>query len=136
MNEMEQEMKENKIKNLNNYQREIESLTGFIAELNKKKELFLRKCAVQEKNYKLILAEFEYLKPSWKYEHNPEYIENVKELNVISMEENRMMWQQQLANMDKGITSSNEQIDSLKMMTDKIEKELSEVEEDKDGNDN
>jgi hypothetical protein len=121
---MEPEIRENKLKNLDNYKREITALNIFKEDILKKKELFLKKTAIQEANYALILKDFEFLKPSWKYELNPEYISNIKLLNEISMEENRMMWKTQLDNMDKGLLSSDEQIRSLVEATAKIEKEL------------
>jgi hypothetical protein len=123
---MDETVKANKLKNLDNYKREIDNITKFIESLKLKQDIFLRKVAVQEANFKLILEEFEYLKPSWKYESNPEYIANIKVLNEITMEENRIMWKEKILQMEQGLETSEQQIASLKEAVEKIEKELSE----------
>ncbi|HEY9704671.1 MAG TPA: hypothetical protein V6C58_19675 [Allocoleopsis sp.] len=123
---MDEMTRNNKKKNLENYKLEIQSITRHKDMVATKIELFKQKTALQEANYKLILQDFEYLKPSWKYEQNPDYIENIKALNIISMEENRIMWKDQLYNMEKSILASEEQLKSLNDAKEKIEKELSE----------
>lgn len=123
---MEEGTKENKLKNINNYQKEIANITAHKEDLIQKLKLFKAKTELQEKNYKIIIDNFKYLKPTWAYEEIPEYIENIKELNVLSMEENRMMWKTQENNMIQGMASADEQIKSLKEATVKIETELTE----------
>jgi hypothetical protein len=123
---MEEGTKENKLKNINNYQKEIANITAHKDELAAKLKLFRAKTTLQEKNYSIIIDNFEYLKPTWAYEEIPEYIENIRQLNILSMEENRMMWKTQENNMIQGMASADEQIASLKEATVKIEKELTE----------
>lgn len=121
---MEEGERNNKIKSLENWQRELAEMHRQKADVAKRVEIHKKKVALMEKNFKIILDNFEYLKPNWKYEEQPEYIENLKKLNLITQDENRLNWQAQIDGAERNTKAVDEQIESLSSHIKKLEEEL------------
>lgn len=123
---MDEGEKTNKLKSLENWNRELEEMHRQKADVTARVELHKKKIALMRANFQIILNNFEYLKPSWKYETVQEYIDNLKVLNLLAQEQNELDWAAQINMAERNISAIDEQIKGLSEHIVKVEKELSE----------
>ena len=75
---------DNKKKSLENAQKELASATAQNAEIDKKMPLLERELELRTRNAQLIYEGFKPVRPTWEYELNQEYLDNLLELNKIA----------------------------------------------------
>ena len=121
---MDEGERTNKLKSLENWNRELEEMHRQKADVSSRVALHKKKIAIMRENFKIILDNFEYLKPNWKYETVKEYIENLKVLNVLAQEQNELDWASQISMAERNVTAIDEQIKGLREHIAKVEKEL------------
>lgn len=123
---MDEGEKRNKLKSLENWNRELDEMYRQKKDVSSRVELHKKKIGIMRENFRIIINNFEYLKPSWKYEEVPEYIENLKKLNLLSQEQNELDWTAQLNGAERNLAAIEEQIKGLTEHIKKGEEELKE----------
>lgn len=103
---------ERKTRMRDNLKREQEMFIQQIPELQKRLEIHDKTVEILKDNNRIMQENFRFLKPTWAYEGDPEYIENVRKLNVLSFEKAMMDWDAQRLNMSNTLKSAQEQVEA------------------------
>ena len=114
----------NKESSLKNLIRERDLIQGIIDEINQRKLLLDEEVTLYKRNCELSQEAFVFLKPNWKFEENPEYMENLKQINRIN--NTRKLWELESAEKTTQSTlkSQQEQLDSVVKEIERITKEI------------
>lgn len=119
---------ERKIRMRDNLKREQEMFAAQLPDLKRRLEIHDQSVAILEENNKIMQANFRFLKPSWGYEEIPEYIDNIRKLNVLTFEKAKIDWETQKSNMVNTIKSAEEQLASSVDRMNKLNEEIETLE--------
>jgi chromosome segregation ATPase len=118
---------ERKQKYLENLNREVKMFNEQLPDVEKKLEIHQKTVELLKKNQDIAINNFEYLEPKWGYEKVPEYIENLKMLNVLSFEKANIDWKTQEVQLKNTIESITKQLEQAHKEIDKVTTELTEL---------
>lgn len=113
-------------KHVDNLKRERDGASEQFELVTKKKDLFLKKRDLVLKNRKIMLDKFKIIKPDWEYQTDQEYLDNLKEFNVLLFEEQDLGDKERIDLMDRNIAAAIEQRDHATKELARIEKEMNE----------
>lgn len=119
----------NKRSSYNNLLREQSQLKEQLELINESLKISARKKALFKRNAEISQeSEFKFLRPSWSFEENPEYVANLKELNAISNREKELEFDKQIRTVENLAKNVNDQLASVTREADRIKSELDKME--------
>lgn len=134
---MEQEKQleiERKTRYKDNLGREIALFKEQLPDVVMRLEIHLQSVALLTRNQEIAMANFKFRDPKWDYEAVPEYIENIRSLNILNFKKASIDWKTQETQMRGTVESINAQLESAATELAKVTKELEELKGDSNGN--
>lgn len=110
----------NKEKHLENLNREIKTVDEQLKELNTRLVLLEKEKDLVASNHKIINKNFKLLKITWAFEEDPEYIENTRKINQITLDKKMLDYATQLDRMKNMVESVEKQRESLISERDRV----------------
>jgi len=118
---------ERKQKYHDNLQREVAMFKEQLPEVQQRLDLHLKTIELVKKNHKIMIDNFVFKDPKWGYEEIPEYIENVRQLNILNFERTVLDWDKQTLQFQNNIDSIIKQVTLAESEIVKVTKELEEL---------
>jgi hypothetical protein len=134
--EKKEEMKlelERKIRMRDNLIKEQELYGKQVPEVKERLRIHQEGVRLLRENQKIILENFKIVKPTWDYETNPEYLANLKKLNLLNFQKVELDWKNQEESMLSTIKSADEQLVHSHQILDGIVNEIAKLESDLNG---
>ena len=118
---------QNKIANKKQWELEIVSQEKQLTNIKRIMEIFDRQRVLQKKSSDLMFANFELLKPNWKFETIPEYLAAQRELQMLGQETKEMEYEQIIASRNADYEKIKVQRDELKKALENLDKDIVEL---------
>lgn len=94
MNANEELKLQNKINNIVQWEKEITQMDKQLESTKHIMDIFDGQVGLMRRNQEIMLDNFVIIKPTWKFETVPEYMENQKKLQMYAQETKEMEWKQ------------------------------------------
>lgn len=107
-----------------NLEREFKMFTEQLPDVNKRLEIHTKTVELLKKNQEIAINNFVYNEPKWSYESIPEYIENIRQLNILNFEKAQIDWRIQETQMRNQIESINKQIEVATKELERVSAEI------------
>lgn len=117
----------NKEQHLSNLNRELELAQDQVKDIDKRLSILLRERELIIANHRIVIDKFVLLKKTWGFEEDPEYMDNTKKLNIISMEKKLIEFDTQETQLKNLIKQVNTQIESLSKEKDRVSQDISKL---------
>jgi hypothetical protein len=114
---------QNKIANRAQWEKEIKAQDKQLENIRKIMDIFDEQRKLQTSSSKIMLANFELLKPSWKFETIQEYMENQRRLQELAQQSKEMEF-------DNIVQSRNADYEKIKVQRDELQKALDDLDKD------
>lgn len=118
---------ERKIRYRDNLNREIEMFKMQLPDVHRRLEIHRATVELLIKNQKIAIDNFTFEDPKWGYERVPEYIENIRQLNILNFEKAQIDWKNQEGQLLNTIDSINAQVGTATKELDKVTNEIEEL---------
>lgn len=118
---------QNKIANKKQWELELQSQEKQLKNIKRIMEVFDEQRALQSKSAKIMFENFELLKPSWKFETVPEYMECQKRLQILGHEAKEMEWDNVVISRQADYEKILKQKEELTKALENLEKDIVEL---------
>lgn len=120
----------NKYNNLKQWTKEFNEVSTQRDRLLATKEIVLEQYALQKENSDTAVKpeNFKLLKPTWKFEEDPAYIERHRQITILGNKLKFMEQETQLKQFEANEKTLNSQYNDLKVRLDKLNAEIAEME--------
>lgn len=128
MNEANKQlMLQNKIANKAQWELEIKSQEDQLKNIERIMEIFNEQRKLQAISSKIMLENFELIKPTWKFETVPEYMAAQRELQRLGVETKEMEYDNVVKSRDADYKKIKAQRDELRKALDTLNKDIEEL---------
>ncbi len=119
----------NKEKGLSNAQREFDEMTKQLNAINELLSIQREKHALEQRNIVIATDEkvFKLITPNWEFEKTPEYLENIRKVNLLNGKLKDLEFQRAMFQYESNARNLAEQIESQTVMIKKYTAEIAEL---------
>lgn len=113
---------------LKNIDRELELIATQRPDVQSKKDLLLKEMANVKRRGEIIISKYKKLKIDWEFEEDPEYLDLMKEFEIILFDKKQMDYNNALKQLDANLDAMDKQEASQVEAKEKVLKEIAELE--------
>jgi hypothetical protein len=123
---MGKEEKINKEQALKNAKKELVMIEKQLLDTEKFLEMGKKEYKLKCDNHEVALKNYKIVRPTWAFEEDQAYLDNMKEMSLIGFERFKLQTEDKIREQEKLVETLNEQIASHLLYIKKLETELQE----------